>query len=441
MYAPKVRSIFSLRALKWLAVWDLVLSALLVWVSIEAAGNLAYYRDHGTLIYDADRRAAERNARSPFLAGRTVIHPYFGYANSYSKEYLNSIGMVSNDRGFLNLRAYVLRNPGCCDYPQARTNPDEVWIGIFGNSVSGGLVVTEQSFSVLATALEHDPKFRGKKVKFLNFSVGGYNVTQTLMVLSYFLAAGQSLDYVVFPFTFAQLLTNFEYHSKIGGADPTFADSYERLADSLDRVNSETPRQIELLYHQDAEQDDIREGALCRSGACYLGAIVSADYHRLRADRLAGPDALDAKKRCVGSEAACGIATHFVRYGPAKMDRGRNQLDVAIDDWRRIMIEMAGLAHTFGAKFLCVVLPSPWMRPHDDFVPHRADEVATTRQAYKDIAARLPELRRDGIDIVDEAHLFDSGGLDLYADTDNHFTPKGYLEILTRLTSKIAEVQ
>ena len=359
-----------------------------------------------------------------------------------------AFGMSFNNRGFPNDLAYVEKNIGCCDYPRKRASQDEIWIGIFGNSVSGGLAITEQRSLILTKSLESNPRFKGKSIKILNFAVGGSPPIESLMILSYFLAAGQTIDYVIYIGTIGQV--NNIVDRLASREEYTGSTAYDLLANNLDRINSHSPNDLQLLYHQTAEQQAIIDGDTCLTGACYLISRLNSAYHAVWVRRLKRDGPVNAGDLCPVSDPFCS-SSHFVRYPPTIPDIS-TQSDLyktATEHWQRVVSEMATLSKTFQGRFLYFFLPSPWMRLKDDFIPSdfkenvigRMNERTESQNTYNKIITRIADFRKAGVNFVDASHLFDNESSDLYKDSDNHLTDEGYYKALEALANHIAVIE
>ena len=145
-------------------------------VLLEFGGVIYYAATTGAFFYTRQvPREAERRAANPFLAEyRPVFHPYFGYVMRDRPGVAQQQEFYLNNHNFLQLRAYVLAHPGCCDLPVRDQKPGEFVVGIFGGSVAAAVAMAAQNEDRLAQLLARAPKFAGRNVVVLNFAVGGY---------------------------------------------------------------------------------------------------------------------------------------------------------------------------------------------------------------------------------------------------------------------------
>ena len=84
-----------------------------------------------------------------------------------------------------------------------------------------------------------------------------------------------------------------------------------------------------------------------------------------------------------------------------------------------------------GIQFLSIVQPNPWFRSGPSYQPRRAPDEFTQRvvrsvqPGYRELLARVPALRAQGVAILDETKLFDGQSHKIYADDCCHFSPAG----------------
>lgn len=81
------------------------------------------------------------------------------------------------------------------DYPFAKESEEQYVIGIFGGSVE--LHFQWEGWEQFLATLKESPFFADKEIVLLNFSGGGYEQPQQLLMLSYYLTVGQELDMVI----------------------------------------------------------------------------------------------------------------------------------------------------------------------------------------------------------------------------------------------------
>ena len=106
--------------------------------------------------------------------GITVVHPYLGYVRDPDKN------RHTTSHGFPGTGEAVLEESG-----------DELIVGIFGGSFAEG--VYWQGVPALSEALQST----GKRVRVVNFAMGGYKQPQQVLCLVYMLALGARFDVVV----------------------------------------------------------------------------------------------------------------------------------------------------------------------------------------------------------------------------------------------------
>ena len=82
------------------------------------------------------------------------------------------------------------------DYPYRKQSDDEFVIGIFGESVAEGFVVSA-ILQMFEDVFVPAPQLHGKKIVLLPFAMEGFKQPQELETLAYFLSRGQRFDLVV----------------------------------------------------------------------------------------------------------------------------------------------------------------------------------------------------------------------------------------------------
>lgn len=128
----------------------------------------------------------DKQEKEGYLFNDLVIHPYLGFVHKPLRDEKGGIYTASVvDFGFGNQSLMQKRSP------------EKVIIGIFGGSVSSGIMNRSRNKDELKKMLKESDEFSGKEIMFLQFNVGGYKQPQQLQALSYFLAMGAQFDFVV----------------------------------------------------------------------------------------------------------------------------------------------------------------------------------------------------------------------------------------------------
>lgn len=82
------------------------------------------------------------------------------------------------------------------EYPIIKTNPNQYIIGVFGGSV-GMLFSAGEGAKRLSQNLKQQPFFADKEIIIMNLALSSYKQPQQLLILNYYLAAGQQFDMVI----------------------------------------------------------------------------------------------------------------------------------------------------------------------------------------------------------------------------------------------------
>jgi hypothetical protein len=160
---------------------SLIAINLVVFVALaEAAAVGAYFFQHGTFFYTAERAVPAplpETGRGELSAD--VLHPYFGPIHR------PGVRPETNNIGFGSKQAF----------PFARTGDRQFLVGIFGGSVARAFC--DRGTPRLIAVLQRDPALAGREIVPLCFSHEGYKQPQQLIVLAYFLSLGQQFDLVI----------------------------------------------------------------------------------------------------------------------------------------------------------------------------------------------------------------------------------------------------
>lgn len=404
----------------------------------EIVGNVSYYIDHGQFLYDLEgRRDATIEAGAAAVPGRTIFHPIFGYINIHTKEALDSYGMYQDSRGFLSSLKYYKENPGCCDFPApAKTN--EIWIGIFGNSIATGLAMIEQLNGTLSSKLENSSRFSGKKIIIANFSIGGGNYAQSVAVMNYLYMIGQHIDIAVFSDSLV------EYEASLGNwtrnEDQTFPQTYLHMVDRIEATGKSSATHLEQLAIRALIQDSENAASLCQLGLCYLRYQAEKLFLEFRQGFLDDEPDCSIKKPDATTGNNCAPLIQFARSGPAHPSTDDPWLGVT-DSWNKAIINMNALAQANGSRFIYLMMPNPWLRKGKDYrveVPSSPVQIKEQVNLYETMQNRFPNIKKVGAEVVDAAHVLDESPIsEVYSSDDMHLANRGYAEVLEHLAEYI----
>jgi hypothetical protein len=116
-----------------------------------------------------------------------ALHPYLGYTMNPEFSGINKSkpgGMNTSDYGFLDNFS-----------PIHNREPNEILIGITGGSVAAWFFI--ETREVLESYLRKSPKFKDKKITFINMALGGWKQPQQLLSLTYLLSLGANFDMII----------------------------------------------------------------------------------------------------------------------------------------------------------------------------------------------------------------------------------------------------
>jgi hypothetical protein len=186
-----------------------------------------YTGGHGELFYLSTKpQFSIGAAESAELITDFRLHPYFGYIGTPNRG--------RNGQGF--------RFPH--DYPFPKTNERQYFIGVFGGSVAESFAL--HGSERLIQRLQEDPFFQKREIVMLNFGLGGYKQPQQLLILTYYLALGQTLDLVLNIDGFNEVaLSNINYAQQVDISMP----SVHHLAPLIGVIDQSTltPAKVETL--------------------------------------------------------------------------------------------------------------------------------------------------------------------------------------------------
>lgn len=393
--------------------WNLLCIA----VVLEVSGNILYWWEHGTIFLLRAEPAGEYPASTePFSSGefRPILHPYFGYLYGARTGTADRSAFYVNNHSFLQDRSYVERHPGCCDFPVLDRAFDEFIIGIFGGSVGSAVAQTAQRDDLLSRSLQAYPAYAGKRIRVLNFAVGAHKQPQALLILAYYLSAGQNLDAVVTIEGFNEVRVASD-NAKAGVALDFPGTTWRRLAQYVDQ-QATRPQAASLLraYHDVSARDWARYAVTCRSATCYLAARMISAWHR----RGGAPPLPAAPESWQPG--------FFALYTGTSDDISER----VADHWVSSVTLMHRLLAAQSTPFLVVLQPNQWFRSTTPFrggssQARRPDLAEIVPKGYRALRARIPGLRAQDIAVLDVTGLFDDRGDEIYADDTAHFTDEG----------------
>ena len=402
-------------------MWAVAAAALCV--ALEVGANLFYLAAVGGFFYSRQPEvAAASEVPDMFQTRQAVLHPYFGFVNnSERRDPWEGDFAAANNNGFQFAGARLDSDPGCCDVPHAR-RPDEVVIGVFGGSVGVGFSLWSQLRPVFAEALQRDPRFAGKKINVLTFSLSGFRQPQQLGVLAYYLALGQQFDVVVNIDGFNEVVnSHINWKDKL---EPTYpADSvWGAMGRALEqgRIAQNAPDALLASWHQMAAGEARKAKQDCSFAACYAYHHARTLWHAIRQASL--------QRR--SQEAVAALSWFPARHRYTFETPDFELWDYIADRWRDSSILMNRMLAGSGTQYLHVLQPNQWYHDAGPYTPIAPDHIYgwvidPVNQAYPKFLARADALRSAGVPFLDATHIFPDNGHEIYADDCCHYTERG----------------
>ena len=401
------------------------INLVLIASSFELAGNALYWFDGNSgIFYRRVRTLTSHEVRTnPWGVPdhHPILHPYFGFLYATSPGTAQPHGVHLNNHMFVQQRAHARQHPTCCDFPIRGRDPDEVIVAFFGGSVAGNVALTAQEDDRLSMLLKDAPKFRGKRIRTLNFAVGGHKQPQQLMILAYYLSLGQRFDAVINIDGFNEIVfgpANDEQGVAVGYPNPY---QWLRLAAFLsEQAMRPGPAGVEAAYRKMMARKWDRWTATCRVATCYLLGRIPIFWY-------ADGNATNT------SPFPSAPSRDYVVLNPST---GDDALTQTADQWAESIRLMHEMLSGRGIQFLSIVQPNQWFRSGPSYQPRRAADEFTQRvvrsvqPGYRELLARVPALRAQGVAVLDETKLFDGESHKIYTDDCCHFSPAGNAMLL-----------
>jgi hypothetical protein len=424
----------------------LFINLMVLLVAIEIGGSLFFLVQNGQLLYTRERSNPEGSpVPNPFTSGdlHGAIHPYFGFVYKVNpggeKRSLHNIKF--NKHGFIFNAKYDF--PGCCEYPSVR-NPNEIFVGIFGGSLAGGLAYWMQERPGFAEAIRAIPRFAGKQVRIVSFALGGYKQPQQLMVLAYYLALGQPLDVVINVDGINEVLLGaglLNSRIDIGYPDASMWMDLVRFLEAQAQ-QAHTPEDLLGNYHSIMGQRWARRANDCRFGTCYTFAKLLQHWHQSNSTSAASTvSAVSAPPFFFHiNPASINIENMTETIGRHPMVTARAAYDVVAELWVRSSHAMQQLARGKNILYIHALQPSPWFRHSNPYVPHGPAEATAHLKkvipiAYPALLAKGAKFRELGVNFLDASALLDDQSASVYDDDQGHLTPEGY-DLLSEAIAK-----
>jgi hypothetical protein len=394
----------------------LTVNILIFLVCMEVFSFIHYQFKEGRFFYTDERAPLEKTEPSPLdeqpidSLTNLRIHPYFGFIDRIRNTY-DQFPLESDDDAFV--------------------------VGIFGGSVALQFYGHAMRSGTLVEGLTSLPAVSGRDIVVLDFSALAYKQPQQLLVLSYFLAAGQSLDMAIVLDGFNEIaLADLNSLKEVNIHLPYYYPNLAMLA-ARDRSNEELAELLRLKTDSRKAQSLFALARECPLATCHALADQLGRFYERRSR--------DAAVLFEARKADDGDTLVYVER--QKRAPGGDVFEDAADMWARASLMMKQLIESQGGTFVHVLQPN---QHHDTGRPFSEQERQVAldvrnpldqryRQSvaagYPVLLSRVPWLRKNGVHLIDAVGVFDDVRGIMYKDTCCHLSREG-LEVLTRYVAE-----
>jgi hypothetical protein len=414
----------------------------------EALGIISYYWQHGQLFYT--RRAEGKSENESITAAdlrelksKHSFHPFLGYIQRPSlkmeeiipqEQLERALGKGSIPRWY-NEKANNFGFFSDQDYPYKKRDDNTYIIGIFGGSVAHWLV--SLSSEDLKRHLQASSVLRGKEIRILNFSQGGYKQPSQLLTLAYFLAIGQHFDFVVNVDGFNEIALSYLNLKK--GIDPSmpFYEVMLPLASLIDQSSLELD-QIDSLYDLEHRRETLR--------------IIDSWIHRN--DSAAVNMFLEMYRKIVTQKYTRSLqqfeelSTHakkssFFHINDILGNLSQTKdLSYLLDIWANSSIMMGSILSKMDIPYLEIIQPNQYFSSKVFSSEEKAVALDSKspfkwpiETGYRLILQRIPLLQKSGVNVVSAVDIFDNIPETLFFDNCCHYNQLGN-DILAEFIAK-----
>lgn len=316
------------------------------------------------------------------------------------------------------------------DYPFAVDSEGSFVIAVVGGSVAQWFAL--QGETELLARLKSSPEFRQRELVVMNLSAGGYKQPQQLLVLAYFLALRQRIDYVVNIDGFNEIaLARLNFASGVSSAMP----SVQHMA-PLARIAGAAGQDgdLERLAELHRVKRTLAKVAADKQRSVLAVGFLAREFQERLLNRRY--DELVRSLAEVRSESSLVVLT------PAPVRPEADPDGEAVELWEQSSCLIRDTLGARGIGYLHVVQPNQYFSRRK----FGADEAKIAlnmdspyRKAietgYPKLLERIPALRAHGVRVLDATSLFDEAKEPVYSDDCCHYNQRGN----DRLAQAIAE--
>ncbi|MCS6845630.1 MAG: hypothetical protein NZ528_15130 [Caldilineales bacterium] len=383
-------------------------------------GRLFYTSEHTVQQEEALLEEAV-DAASPWGV-RHRLHPYFGFTKWTAPERrINNEGFPGNQH----------------DFPFRKTSPRQYIVAVFGGSVATSF--TNLGQERLIQRLQEHPALADREIVLLNMAQGGYKQPQSLLALSYYLAAGQEIDLVINLDGFNEVALSARNASmNIDAAMP----SGDHLLPLADLVNQSvlTPERVAALHDIYTRQQRLARLAKGVAGARLASvAFVREQLYRIETARY--------RQAVMQFQESQQTPTNvsdrsLIFIAPSLTGADEDALFRRVADiWANSSAMMHALLAQRGIPYYHFLQPNQYVSAKPlsaeerryAYSPEHPYAVGAVK-GYPYLLARAEDLRRQGVRFVNAVDAFDAHPETLYIDDCCHFNRRG-AEILADLVA------
>ena len=403
------------------------LNLIIFFVAIEILSSTAYWYKTGGFFYTRDQNEKTLVAQDKKdLSGNlfkhltVLFHPFFGYVEK-------GIPGLTNNHGFRNYKP----EGQCCDLPYI-PGKNEIVIGVFGGSVAGSFGQWIRWRPHFRKILETYPQFKGKKLTFLNFAIGGYRQPQQLMILTYYKMLNQKLDVVLNIDGFNEVVTAFHNSQMQHDISHPATDVWFNMARFLEQVNMRGGDGTDVMasYHKWHSVSAKRSARRCSLASCWVFNKAKYWYHTRQNLSITSSNKKTWRDR-----------SHF--FLTEKRKNRDPDLNLVFDHkdvealmkrqsfiWQSASQSMHKIAKDVGALYIQIIQPSI-LYSVDRVIPTKKKKhgreylLKPLKSGYDKIRGSVPEMRKKDILVYDASGVFDSATEHVYADDVCHLNEKG----------------
>jgi hypothetical protein len=278
---------------------------------------------------------------------------------------------------------------------------------------------------------------RGKEIRILNFSQGGYKQPSQLLTLAYFLAIGQHFDFVVNVDGFNEIALSYLNLKK--GIDPSmpFYEVMLPLASLIDQSSLELD-QIDSLYDLEHRRETLR--------------IIDSWIHRN--DSAAVNMFLEMYRKIVTQKYTRSLqqfeelSTHakkssFFHINDILGNLSQTKdLSYLLDIWANSSIMMGSILSKMDIPYLEIIQPNQYFSSKVFSSEEKAVALDSKspfkwpiETGYRLILQRIPLLQKSGVNVVSAVDIFDNIPETLFFDNCCHYNQLGN-DILAEFIAK-----